>query len=166
MPQPYPQRIATHQLEEVSERYFKNRIPENWTCEKPHHDYGVDLKIDIFEGTNATGMELLVQLKSSQASNNQNHETITLNTSTYNYLWEKLQVVMLVKYIDEERKAYWLLLSSVPEPNQIHRSFSIRIPKGNTLKTIKWGKISDYIKAVKYNKLTARERYAFERCEI
>jgi hypothetical protein len=94
MTQSYPQRIATHQLEESSERYFRSCIPRNWTCEKPQNDYGVDLKVDIFEEYDATGMELLIQLKASKSSSDQEHETIILKTSTYNYLWEKPSVSM------------------------------------------------------------------------
>ena len=61
----YPQRSNTHQLEELSERFFINSLPRNWRSEKPVGDYGVDLQVDIFENDNATGLELLIQLKSS-----------------------------------------------------------------------------------------------------
>ena len=61
----FPIRSETHQLEELSERFFRNSLPKNWLCERPANDYGVDLRVDLFEGNNATGLELLVQLKSS-----------------------------------------------------------------------------------------------------
>lgn len=119
----YPQRHATHQLEELSERFFINSLPRNWRSEKPQGDYGVDLKVDIFENDNATGLELLVQLKASGKASKSSHETIRLGIATYNYLWDKLQVVMLVKYIEAENEAYWLLLSDVPEPKQGNNTF-------------------------------------------
>src|SRR5688572_16305175 len=120
----YPQRPAADQIEEVSERFFKKCLPKNWRCEKPGGDYGVDLKVDIFEGDEAKGLELLVQLKASARPTEGDSETITLSTPTYNYLWDKLQVVMLVKYVEAINEAYWLLLSDVAEPNQDNKTFT------------------------------------------
>ena len=163
MPTSYPQRSNTHQLEEQSERYFRSHLPKNWTCERPENDYGVDLKVELFENQNATGMELLIQLKSSQALAENDYETITLRTSTYNYLWDKLQVVMLVKYVEEENRAYWLLLSEVDKPNQSQKSFTIRIPKENDLERIDWSEIEEYVKKIKNKKLSVRDRHVFQR---
>jgi hypothetical protein len=64
--------------------------------------------------SDASGLELLVQLKASSRPAEGDNETITLRTATYNYLWDKLQVVMLVKYVEAVNEAYWLLLSEVP----------------------------------------------------
>lgn len=107
-------------------------------------------------------MELLVQLKASTSATAQDYETIILKTSTYNYLWDKLQVVMLVKYVEEENKAYWQLLSNVPEPNQEQESFTIRIPKENDLSYINWGRIHDYVKMITIKKLSVRKRHVFK----
>lgn len=159
----YPKRPNTHQLEELSKRYFISHLPSNWVCEKPENDYGVDLKVDIFEDQNATAMELLIQLKSSQTSDEHEYETINLKTSTYNYLWDKLQVVMLVKFVAGANKAYWLLLSDVDEPDQSQDSFTIRIPKNNDLETINWKEIEEYVRKIKDKKLSVRDRHVFQR---
>jgi len=158
MPPIYPQRSTTHSLEEISERFLNNHLPRNWTSEKPISDYGVDLKIDIFDETNARGLELLVQLKATATGTNRTYETVRLSTSTYNYLWDKLQVVMLIKYVQSENKAYWLLLSEVPEPNQNQQTFTIRIPKENDLENIDWQEIHDYVRTVTTEKLEVRRR--------
>lgn len=157
----YPQRPDSHQLEEISERFFVNTLPRNWRSERPGGDYGVDRKVDIFEENNATGLELLVQLKSSHAASEGEYETIRLETPTYNLLWDKVQVVMLVKYVEVENEAYWLLLSDVPEPNQAQNSFSIRIPKQNRLSSIDWQKIQEYIRQVTNGKIATRRRNRF-----
>jgi hypothetical protein len=157
----YPQRPDSHQLEELSERFFVNTLPRNWRPERPGGDYGVDLKVDIFENSNATGLELLVQLKSSHASSEREYETIQLETSTYNYLWDKVQVVILVKYVEVENEAFWLLLSDVPEPNQAQDSFTIRIPKQNRLSSIDWQKIREYIRQVTDGKIATRRKNRF-----
>ncbi|MCI0489836.1 MAG: DUF4365 domain-containing protein [Blastocatellia bacterium] len=95
----YPIRPQSHILETQSERYFANSLPRNWICDKPPNDYGVDLRVDIFEGSRATGLELLVQLKSSRNASEGISEKVRLKVPTYNYLWDKLQVVILVKYV-------------------------------------------------------------------
>lgn len=158
MDKQYPQRINTHQLEEISERYFRGNLPRNWTCEKPSKDYGVDLRVDLFDGNNATGLELLVQLKSSLEGNDKEYETMTLDVTTYNHLWDKLQVVILVKYVENENAAYWIYLREVPEPNQEHQSFTVRIPKTNLLDKMNWGAIYQNIREVTDEKLAAARR--------
>lgn len=162
----YPQRTNDHQIEEISERFFNQCLPKSWTSEKPKRDYGVDLIVELYDGQNATGMELLIQLKASREKTPQGYETIRLRTSTYNYLWDKLQVVMLVKYVEEENKAYWLLLSDVPEPNQDHGTFIIRIPKQNELESIDWDEIYKYVKAITDKKISVRQRNIFGRNNV
>jgi len=162
----YPQRDNNHELEELSERYVRNALPKNWTCEKPAKDYGVDLKVDIFEQHNATGLELLIQLKSSQQRSAGITEPIRLRTATYNHLWDKLQVVMLVKYIEEENSAYWLLLSEVPEPKQEQKTFTVHIPKQNRLNDISWDIIHKYIREVTNEKLAVRRKKLLKRPAI
>lgn len=61
----FPIRSESHQIEEISERFFRDSLPRNWTAEKPSNDYGVDLRVDMFELNQVTGLELLVQLKAS-----------------------------------------------------------------------------------------------------
>lgn len=162
----YPRRVDNHQLEEVSERCFRNLLPRNWTCDKPAQDYGVDLRVDLYDEQAATGLELLVQLKASTKGSNQETETIRLRTATYNHLWDKLQVVILVKYIEAVDKAYWLLLSEVPEPNQDQDTFTVHIPKANVLSEIDWDKIYEYVRGVTDEKLAARRRDRLQRREI
>ena len=159
----FPTRTQAHNLEELSERFVNQHLPNNWTSEKPEADYGVDLRVDIFEGKNATGLELLIQLKASENAIEGDNETVRLRTATYNHLWDKLQVVMLVKYVKEENEAYWLLLSEVPEPSQEQETFTVRIPKTNTLSSINWRRIEQYVRQVTDKKLAARRRNKLKR---
>lgn len=159
----YPLRIDTHQLEEMSERFFRNQLPRNWTCEKPANDYGVDLRVDLFKGRSATGLELIVQLKASTEGSVGETERVNLKTSTYNHLRDKLQVVILVKYIESEDEAYWLILSEVPEPTQQNESFTVHIPKTNALSRIDWGGIYEYVRGVTDEKLAIRRKNQLRR---
>jgi len=161
----YPVRPQAHNLEELSERFLEQALPRNWTSEKPEADYGVDLRIDIFEGEYPTGLELLIQLKASENSIEGENEQLRLKTATYNHLWDKLQVVMLIKYVAEENEAYWILLADVPVPNQKQKTFTVSIPKTKMLSNIDWKCIEEYVRLVTDEKLAARRRNELRRQE-
>lgn len=158
----YPQRPEAHQIEEVSRRYFVQCLPANWASERPTNDYGVDLRVDIFEGNAATGLELLVQLKASEQATDGDTESIDLRATTYNMLRDKLQVAMLVKYSREENEAYWLLLKDAREPQEGRESVTIRIPKANRLSQIDWRHIQEHVRNVTDVKLAAIRKQALE----
>ncbi len=156
MEQKYPVRSESHNLEALSERFFAVCLPKNWVAEKPAHDYGVDLRVDIFEGDKATGLELLVQLKSSHDPTEGGSEFVDRPVATYNHLWGKLQVAMLVKFVEASNEAYWLLMKDIPSPKQSLETFRVHIPKKNTLSTINWAEIEEYVREVTDDKLVAR----------
>lgn len=158
----YPRRPDAHRLEEASRRYFAQCLPGNWTAEKPEYDYGIDLRVDIFEADAATGLELLVQLKASDMAANGDTESIELRAATYNLLRDKVQVSMLVKYVREENEAYWLLLKDAREPREGRDTVTIRIPKENRLSTIDWNQVQEHVRNVTDVKLAAMRRYALE----
>jgi hypothetical protein len=154
-----PQRPQNHIREELSVRFFNSCLPENWVSHKPQNDYGIDLIVDLFDGTDASGLELLIQLKSTGESNDSESESQVLNTSTYNLLKIKLQVVMIVKYVVPDNEAYWILLKDVPNPNQDHESLTIHIPKENKLSEINWDRIKEYVRGVTDRKIAAQTAY-------
>ena len=154
----YPKRPHSHVLETVSARFFESSLPPAWTTRTTENDYGIDRYVDICAEQEAKPLEFLVQLKSSEAASQGDVETIRLNVSTYNYLWDKLHVVLLVKYCEETDEAYWLLLKDVPEPNRDNETFTIHIPKANTLSTIDWEEIKKYVTYVSMGKLEAWRR--------
>ncbi|WP_168734202.1 DUF4365 domain-containing protein [Pseudothauera nasutitermitis] len=151
----FPIRSESHQLEELSERFFLDHLPNNWAAEKPANDYGVDLRVDLFEGRHATGLELLVQLKASKKSTAGESEVVRLKVATYNLLWKKLQVDMLVKFVESEKEAYWLLFKDIPNPPQDQESFTVHIPKANRLSSAPWQKVQQYVRSVTDRKLAA-----------
>lgn len=155
----FPIRSESHHLEELSERFFHEHLPRNWAAEKPGNDYGVDLRVDLFEGNQATGLELLVQLKASAEPTGGDTETVRLRTATYNLLWEKLQVAMLVKYVESEGEAYWLLFRDIPKPSQDQETFTVHITKENRISVIQWPDIQAYVRSVTDMKLAAMRRH-------
>ncbi len=154
----FPRRHNNHNLETLSERYFIRSLPRDWASVKDANDYGVDLRVDIFENGDAIGLELLVQLKSSTNATEGSTETFRMNVSTDHYLSEKIQVVMIVKYVEETNEAYWILLRDIPMPNADQKTFTVHIPKHNALSTIDWDAIREHIRQVMHRKMSQREQ--------
>jgi len=161
----YPQRPRSHELEDASVRYFEQSLPPAWTTEHSQHDYGIDLHVSIFEESKATNLEFIVQLKSSEKPSQEDEEHFPLRVATYNYLWDLLQVVLLVKYVASEKEAYWLLLRDVPAPTQDHDSFTVHIPRANRLSQISWDTIRVIVSDVTGRKLMAQRVHDLERKE-
>jgi hypothetical protein len=157
-PEAYPVRHSSHELETESERFFCSHLPKGWTWQKYEPDYGVDLRVDIYESQQATGLELLVQLKSSAAADGAETEIVRLPAATYHYLRDKLQITMLVKFVAADTEAYWLLLRDIPPPNRKNKTFSVHIPKTNRLSQMEWHKIHEFIRKVTDTKLAAMRR--------
>jgi hypothetical protein len=100
----------------------------------------------------------VVQLKASKAAAEGAMETVRLRTTTYNHLRNRLQLAMLVKFVADDRDAYWLLFRDIPPPTQDNRTFSISIPKSNKLSAIDWDRIQQHVREVTDAKLAAVRR--------
>ena len=153
-----PKRPGAHQLEEQSERFFRGHLPMGWTCEKQAHDYGIDLRVEIFEDGDATGLELIVQLKASQRAHRGATEIVRMQTTTYNYLKKNLQLAMLVKFVADTNEAYWILIREIPPPSKRNRTFSVQIPRENRLTAINWQHIRRRVYKISNTKLAAARR--------
>ena len=152
----YPQRGETHSLEDASLTFFRQHLPNDWNLNVISKDYGQDLNIEIAENGSYRGLELVVQLKGAATSNATNNtERQRLKVSTYNYLWDNLRVVLIVKYVEDVDEAYWILLKDVPEPNQSNETFTINIPIINLLSTLNWNSIKSYVRSISEKKLKA-----------
>lgn len=157
----YPQRNSSHSLEEKSISFFRQYVPNEWNINTIDRDYGQDFNIEISENGRFKGLDLVVQLKSSAKSNKTSDhifEKQRMKVATYNYLWNNLRVVLIIKYIEEENEAYWILLRNVKAPVQSNKTFTLKIPRINRLSTIDWNGIIKYVKQVIKRKLNTRER--------
>ena len=156
MEKKFPIRHENHTLEEKSIIFFRQYLPTDWNVNSIDRDYGQDLNIEIAEDRVYRGLEFIVQLKSSHLPDiNGTDERQTLRIATYNYLWDNLRVVLLVKFVEEENEAYWILLKDVPKPNQDNETFTIRIPRQNRLSQLNWNDIADYVRYITQKKLKA-----------
>ena len=150
----YPKRHSNHSLEEMSMIFFRQHLPADWNPNTVDRDYGQDLNIEISEDGEYRGLELVVQLKSSDEPNPLGEfERQTFQVSTFNYLRANLRVVLIVKYILAENEAYYILLKDIEDPNQNNESFTINLPRENRLSTINWKTIATYVREVTEKKL-------------
>lgn len=160
MTQQYPERHPYHVLADESEKFFQANLPGDWVVNKPQHDYGQDLRIDLTENGKMRGCELVIQIKASEKpSGNDEYEMISgLKTSTYNYLKGLLSVVMFVKYVQSEREAYWILLRDVPVPSDPSQAtMTIKLPRTNRISEIAWDQMAAFVREVTHCKLKAAE---------
>jgi len=154
---PFPRRHDTHVLEQKSETFLRNKLPQDWVINRLQNDYGVDFLIGITENGELRGLELIIQLKASgRSSGHGNTESIKLKISTYRYLRNLLSVVMVVKYVESENEAYWQFLREISPPtNHGQRSFTVHIPKVQKLSTIHWEETAALVKRITDLKLGA-----------
>jgi hypothetical protein len=76
-----------------------------------------------------------------------------------------LQAAMLVKFIESEKEAYWVLFKDIPSPSQDQETFTVHIPKANHLSAISWPDIQEYVRSVTDQKLAAMRTQQIEgRC--
>lgn len=156
MAKKFPIRHENHTLEEKSIIFFRNYLPNDWNVNSIDRDYGQDLNIEIAENGVYRGLEFIVQMKGSNSSDiNGTDERQSLRVSTYNYLWQNLRVVLLVKYVEADNEAYWILLKDIPEPNQDNETFTVRIPIHNRISELDWNYIADYVRDITHRKLKA-----------
>jgi len=153
-----PLRPDSHQLEAMSRRFLANALPRGWTDEDVRHDYGVDVRIGIFDDGRATNLELLVQLKATAEASGRDTEDVVLRVSTYNYVSGLLQVAILVKYIEEENEAYWIYFRDIPQPNQSRDTFTVHIPRTNRLSDIRWDEVRARVRSITDRKREAGDR--------
>lgn len=153
----YPVRHEAHQLSEESENFFRRQIPRQWICEKPEHDYGVDLRIGLTDGDQLTGRGLLVQLKAKRIAPLGETIAVRLKVRTYNLLRDQLDVAILVVYVSSEQEAYWIFVRDISVPNQIKETFTVRVPRTNRLSHHPWETLTALVSTVHARKLQAFE---------
>jgi len=155
----FPQRPAEHQLADESSAFFSQHLPRGWICDRPQHDYGVDLRVGLAEGGRVNGQQLVVQLKATANAPPGQSVAFVLDVPTLNYLRAMLDVALLVKYVAAEREAYWLLLKDfTAQPREGQKTVTIRLPRANRITDDPWPHIADHVQAVHYRKLRANRQ--------
>ena len=105
-----PQRPRQHVLETESRKFVANTFPSEWVITDINNDYGIDLDIEIVEGTDITGAHFSMQLKSTDNLKITKDGFIThsCKTSTLRYFLEKTELVIFLIYDATNKAGYWI----------------------------------------------------------
>lgn len=102
-----PERPRSHVLETLSDKYFKSRVPSEWIVRDLHVDYGIDCNVEITDGSFVTGKHFSVQLKGTDAPMASSNFSVSLKRSTFTYMTERPEPVMVVLYSAHDNDASW-----------------------------------------------------------
>lgn len=144
-----PNRHNNHILETESNKFFNFQVPNEWYVDKPEHDYGIDYIVNIVTNNQVTGLSFSVQMKSKIQEKNDDFAVISLKHSTLGLFNTKLEPVLLVAYVQDEKEAYWCWYNELEfDLTSSQKTYSINIPKINKLSQIDWSLISKYVQDI------------------
>jgi tetratricopeptide (TPR) repeat protein len=144
-----PNRHNNHILETESSKFFNLQVPNEWFIDKPEHDYGIDFNVNVAANNQVTGLSFSVQLKSKINEGNSRSASITLKHSTLGLFKTKLEPVLLVVYIQEDKEAYWLWYNDLSiDLTSSQKTYTINIPKANRLSQIDWAFVLKYVQNI------------------
>ena len=144
-----PNRHNNHILETESSKFFNFQVPNEWYVDKPEHDYGIDYVVNIVTNNQVTGLSFSVQLKSKIKERGDDFTIISLKHSTLGLFHTKLEPVLLVSYVQEEKEAYWCWYNELEfDLTSSQKTYTVNIPKANKLSQIDWGSISKYVQNI------------------
>lgn len=170
-----PNRHKNHILETESNKFYNNYLPNEWFADKPDHDYGIDYVTHISVNGQVTGLNFSVQLKSKEKESNKHHISISIKQSTLGLFKTKLEPVLLVASVQEDKEAYWYWYNDLNlDLTKVQKMVRINIPRANKLSQIDWIVVTKYvqdifsiktlidgIRALEYTELTNTEVLAW-----
>ncbi|MDR6372336.1 tetratricopeptide (TPR) repeat protein [Chryseobacterium bernardetii] len=144
----FPQRHKNHVLESMSEKFFKDHLPEEWIAEKPI-DYGIDYKVEIIIDDEVVGQNFSVQLKSHVRLKDDGLISISLARSTVNYYLARLEPILVVCYIREHHEAYyqWFSENSV-DLTKDQQTHSIKFDPEKKISSLDWNDVAAHVNTI------------------
>lgn len=144
-----PIRHDNHILETESNKFFLFQTPNEWFCDKPEHDYGIDYVVNIAIKNQVTGLSFSVQLKSKIKETNNDFVAVPLKHSTLSLFNTKLEPVLIVAYVREDKESYWCWYNELElDLTSTQKTYSLKIPKANKLSQIDWDSILKYVQNI------------------
>ena len=144
-----PKRHRNHEIETLSERFFKNCFPPSWVINSFQIDYGIDYNCEITTNEKVSGNNFSIQLKGKETEPNLKHVKISLKRSTINRWLVKLEPTMVIVYIVKENKAFWIWFENgTIDLTSKNESFTISIPRQNDLNNASWEILSQYVENI------------------
>lgn len=100
-----PTRDQNHSRSSWSTREFSHLLPRDWVVHSIDEDYGIDLRVEVFEDGRTTGVFFNVQLKSTdQGSGHQPASSIKRTTLNY---WNQTPDATLVVIAHDSTETLW-----------------------------------------------------------
>jgi len=93
-----PKRPSQHVAETASRKAFDALIPNEWTTTPVESDYGLDTRVEIFDGGFATALAFWVQLKGTDESDLSKALGEAFAVSALNYMAAQAEPVLLVRH--------------------------------------------------------------------
>jgi hypothetical protein len=113
------------------------------------NDYGIDYITHISVNGQVTGLNFSVQLKSKEKEFNTEHVSISIKQSTLGLFNTKLEPVLLVAYVKEDKEAYWYCYNDLNlDLTKVQKMVRINIPRVNKLSQIDWNVVSKYVQDI------------------
>ncbi len=129
-----PQRPRQHVLEELSERALQQALPAEWVIDPVQRDYGLDRRVEVFQGGRSTGLMFWVQLKATDAPASKSRKLrLPLDQIVY---WQGLDMpVLLVRYASSEGGTlYWTWAHTIdPHYGRGEKTYTATIPVDQVL---------------------------------
>ena len=144
-----PNRHSTHVLETESNKYFENCFPNEWFIDKPGHDYGIDFVVNLVSSGEVTGLNFSVQLKSTKKRLNKDFVSVTLKHSTLSLFNTRLEPVLIIAYVQEDKEAYWYWYNDLKiDLTSSQKTYRIKVPKTNKLSEIDTQSVFEYVENI------------------
>ena len=149
-----PKRPRNHILGDEAVRFIIKELPSEWTYDEVSRDYGIDIKVEIFENNQATGFHFSIQSKGLRVENHPNIVHIkNIKKTTINFWRYRIEPVILIAYVATDNKAYWLWFD--PQDFDLtspQKKYSIKIPKTNKINPQTWVHIAKRTKKISLRK--------------
>jgi tetratricopeptide (TPR) repeat protein len=105
-----PQRTRQHVVETESEQALRAVLPAEWTVAWTREDYGLDGRVEVFDGGFATGLAFGVQLKATDEPDLRMALKARVDVTALNYMSAQADPVLLVRFHAPTGRLYarWL----------------------------------------------------------
>jgi tetratricopeptide (TPR) repeat protein len=142
----YPKRDQNATLERESEIYYTSRMPVEWIVDELS-DYGIDLVVTPVFGENVIGLNYSVQLKAQ--NDVKGKWEVRLKKTTLNYLFTRLEPVMVVLFDKKSQEARWKwLLSHDFDLTKEVDSYAVKFNDEQIFSRIDWNSIASFVQRV------------------
>jgi tetratricopeptide (TPR) repeat protein len=145
----FPNRPRNHEIENLSEIFLKNCLPVSWIVNTYQIDYGTDYNCEITTNNKVIGNNFSIQLKGKEKESNSDSIKIKLKRTTINRWLNKLEPIMVVAYIADEKEAFWIWFeNNTVDLTLRNETHTISIPRVNRLSNNNWENISKHVSEI------------------